>query len=168
MVLRSFQRRSLLSDHHEVINKYFSEVHMDLSSSLVVSLRTMLMMFSFHCSHVSITLFTPHSPLTCALCLAQNWTEFWSKCLPPKGFIGRYMYMKIHNIHDHLFYQSYALQINFNAIKITLRYYLHLSNWPIFRSWTIYHFEEAMRKLARLMCIQNGSMPLEGNFAITW
>lgn len=110
------------------------------SSSLVVSLRTMLMMFSFPCSYLSIKLFTPHSPLTCALCLAQNWTEFWSKFLPPKGFIGRYTYMKTLNIHDHLFYQSYVLQMHFNSIKITPRCYLHLSDWPIFRSWTIYSF----------------------------
>ena len=123
-----------------MINKYFNAAHMDPSSSLVVSLRTMLLMLSFHCSHLANKMFTPGSPFMCAFCLAQNWTQLWSKRLPRKGFIGRYMCMKTHNIREHLFYQPQVLQMHFYAIKIALRYYFHLSDWPIFRSWTTHSF----------------------------
>lgn len=146
-------------------NKTFNAKHLD-PSFRVVSLRTTRTSLSLRCTRLPE--FLPGSPFICAL-HGFELAQLWCQRLPQEGFIGRcacIIWLITYSIR-----QTCSECVNY-AIKMTLRYYFHLSDWPVFRSFTIgYSWRGYQKKKkwcihTRLMWIQNGSTPLKGNFAI--
>ena len=111
-------------------NKTFNAKHLD-PSFRVVSLRTTRTSLSLRCTRLHE--FLPGSPFICAL-HGFELAQLWCQRLPQEGFIGRcacIIWLITYSIR-----QTCSECVNY-AIKMTLRYYFHLSDWPVFRSFTI-------------------------------